>query len=241
MTPSRLRRVVTDERRAVARAPGSREDRQIRGRRSAPAETKRQNNGGAVALNGVLGVDSQDILNAPHIDFGTFQLFPDQNNYGTTGVENQDPSADFNTMLAQTNAFISSQAQSALAVGKPVIVTGFGLVTQDNLPAFVPFNSVQSNQQQNQGGQVAPLNAGISQAQVNTAYTTWLQTGFTNGVSGMSQYQWSAQNLVPDTGTLVQASAGGKLGQSPNDGYGISGADTSGVQTILTHASQTFI
>ena len=68
-----------------------------------------------MAFNGVLGVDSQDILNAPNIDFGTFQLFPDQNNYGTTGVENQDPSVDFNTMLAQTNAFISSQVQSALA------------------------------------------------------------------------------------------------------------------------------
>jgi len=68
-----------------------------------------------VAFNGVLSVDSQDILNAPHIDFGTFQLFPDQNNYGTTGVENQDPSVDFNTILAQTTAFITSQVQSALA------------------------------------------------------------------------------------------------------------------------------
>ena len=27
--------------------------------------------------NGAFGVDSQDILNAPDIDFGTFQLFPD--------------------------------------------------------------------------------------------------------------------------------------------------------------------
>jgi mannan endo-1,4-beta-mannosidase len=78
-------------------------------------EAKRQNNAGAVAFNGVLGVDSQDILNAPHIDFGTFQLFPDQNNYGTTGVENQAPSADFANMLAQTTAFINSQVQSALA------------------------------------------------------------------------------------------------------------------------------
>jgi len=227
----------------VARAPGTRENRQIRGRWSAPAETKRQNNGGAEALNGVLGVDSQDILNAPHIDFGTFQLFPDQNNYGTTGGENQEPSVDFNTMLTQTNAFIASQAQSALAVGKPVIVTGFGLVTQDNLPAFVPFNSVspvQSNQQQNQGGQVATLNAGVSQGQITTAYTTWLKTAFTNGVSGMSQYQWSEQHLVPGTGTLVEASPGGALGQSPNDGYGISGADTSGVGTILTQAAQNF-
>jgi hypothetical protein len=124
--------MVTDEQCAVARAPGTCENRQTHGRWSAPgmyhpiphrlhvkrvslAEAKRQNNGGAVAFNGVLGVDSQDILNAPHIDFGTFQLFPDQNNYGATGVENQDPSVDFNTMLAQTIAFITSQVQSSLA------------------------------------------------------------------------------------------------------------------------------
>jgi len=235
--------MVTDERRAVARAKGTRENRQIRGRWSAPVEAKRQTNSGGVAFNGVLGVDSQDILNAPHIDFGTFQLFPDQNNYGTTGVENQDPSVDFNTMLAQTTAFISSQVQSALAVGKPVIATAFGLVTQDNLPAFVPFDSVfpvQSPQQQNRRRQVATIATGVSQDQVNTAYTTWLQTGFTDGVSGMSQYQYSGQNLVPDPGTLVEASPGATVGQSPNDGYGIAGVDTSDVQTTLTDASQNF-
>jgi hypothetical protein len=32
---------------------------------------------------------------------------------------------------------------------------------------------------------------------------------------------------VPGTGTLVEASPGGALGQSPNDGYGISGYVTS--------------
>lgn len=26
-------------------------------------------------------------------------------------------------------------------VGKPVVLTGFGLVSQDNLPSFVPFNA----------------------------------------------------------------------------------------------------
>jgi len=105
--------MVTDERRAVA--PGTRENRQIRGHSLALAETKRQDSGSAVAFNGVLGVDSQDILNAPNIDFGTFQLFPDQNNYGANGGENQAPSVDFNTMLTQTTNFITSQAQSAQA------------------------------------------------------------------------------------------------------------------------------
>jgi mannan endo-1,4-beta-mannosidase len=234
--------MVTDERRAVA--PGTRENKQIRGHSLALAETKRQDSGSAVAFNGVLGVDSQDILNAPNIDFGTFQLFPDQNNYGANGGENQAPSVDFNTMLTQTTNFITSQAQSAQAVGKPVICTGFGLVTEGNLGNFVPFNSVflQSPQPQNPRRQVATLATGVSQGQINTAYTTWLQTGFMGGVSGMSQYQFSAQNLVPATGTLVQGSPGtsGALGQSPNDGYAIAGPDTSGVQTILTTAAQNF-
>lgn len=127
MTPSRLRQMVSDERRAVARAL-AREGRKIRGRWTAScmhssfyadgilsallATAKRQTNGGGPAFNGVFGVDSQDILNAPHIDFGTFQLFPDQNNYGTTGVESQAPSADFDNTLSQTNAWITSQADS---------------------------------------------------------------------------------------------------------------------------------
>jgi mannan endo-1,4-beta-mannosidase len=76
------------------------------------AAAKRQSNSGAPAFNGVFGVDSQDILNAPHIDFGTFQLFPDQNNYGVTGVDSPAPSADFNDMLSQTTNFINSQVDT---------------------------------------------------------------------------------------------------------------------------------
>jgi mannan endo-1,4-beta-mannosidase len=77
------------------------------------AVAKRETRGGGAAFNGVFGVDSQDILNAPHIDFGTFQLFPDQNNYATTGTVSQAPSADFDNMLSQTTAFINSQADTA--------------------------------------------------------------------------------------------------------------------------------
>lgn len=77
------------------------------------AGAKRQSDDGGLAFNGAFGVDSQDILNAPHIDFGTFQLFPDQNNYGTTGAEGQPPSTDFDTTLSQSFAWIRAQADSA--------------------------------------------------------------------------------------------------------------------------------
>ena len=61
-------------------------------------------------------MDSEDILNAPDIDFGTFQLFPDQVNYGTTGTADgvQSPSSSFNTTLNDTVSYISAHSQSAV-------------------------------------------------------------------------------------------------------------------------------
>jgi mannan endo-1,4-beta-mannosidase len=77
------------------------------------AKAKRQTSGGGVAFNGVFGVDSEDILNSPDIDIGTFQLFPDQISYSTTGTECETPSKDFDGTLDQTVAWIHKQAQSA--------------------------------------------------------------------------------------------------------------------------------
>ena len=73
---------------------------------------KRQTSITGSAFNGAFGVDSQDILNAPDIDFGTFQLFPDQTNYGFTGTEVQPPSADFNCTVDQTTTWIRAHAHS---------------------------------------------------------------------------------------------------------------------------------
>ena len=104
-------------------------------------------------------MDSQDILNAPDIDFGTFQMFPDQFNYGTTGTvtDVQAPSSNFNNTLNDTVAWIRAQIDSvhtwvfplltpdafnprsaSYSTGKPVVLSAFGLVTQDNLLHFVP-------------------------------------------------------------------------------------------------------
>jgi mannan endo-1,4-beta-mannosidase len=106
-------------------------------------------------------VDSQDILNAPDIDFGTFQMFPDQFNYGTTGTvaDVQAPSSNFDNTLNDTVAWIRAQIDSVhtwvfplltadaynlrsafCSTGKPVVLSAFGLVTQDNLLHFVPVN-----------------------------------------------------------------------------------------------------
>jgi mannan endo-1,4-beta-mannosidase len=106
-------------------------------------------------------VDSEDILNAPDIDFGTFQMFPDQFNYGTTRTvtDVQAPSSNFDNTLNDTVAWIRAQIDSGhtwvsplltadaskirsaiYSTGKPVVLSAFGLVTQDNLLNFVPVN-----------------------------------------------------------------------------------------------------
>ncbi|KAH9997282.1 glycoside hydrolase superfamily [Russula vinacea] len=221
---SRVLRMIALERRVMSRASG------------ANAEARKRSSNIGPAFNGAYGVDSEDILNAPDIDFGTFQLFPDQINYGITGTEVQAPSSDFNNTLNQTNTWIRAQADSSQTFGKPVVLAAFGLVTQDNLLQYVPVNSTcpAVKLQQNQKRQNSGTNGGVNQEQFNSAYTSWLQESFEGGLGG-----WSSQNLVPGNGTLVQASnANGTSGVSPNDGYAILGTEEAQVYQILGNATQ---
>ena len=85
---------------------------------------KRQS-GDLSAFNGAFGVDSQDILNAPDIDFGTFQLFPDSVNYGAKGTATdvQPPSGQFGKTVNDTVDWIKAQAQSAHTWVSPLLTT----------------------------------------------------------------------------------------------------------------------
>ncbi|KAG1801880.1 hypothetical protein EV424DRAFT_1351840 [Suillus variegatus] len=88
--------------------------------------------------DGSTGVDSQDILNIPNTGFSSFQVFPDQNMYAPN-----DPNlSPIQTKIQSSLTWIQQSAQSAAAVGKPVVLNVFGLVTQSNLNNFVPFNSL---------------------------------------------------------------------------------------------------
>jgi mannan endo-1,4-beta-mannosidase len=242
MTPSKLFEMIMKERRAAPRALDV--DKKIRGRWMAPSEAKRQNSGPGQAFNGNAGVDSDDIHRAPNVDFGTFHLTPDQNNYAPSRPRSGSR-RNFDDLLDQTVSWIQIQAESAQTIGKPIVLTSFGLVTQDNVQQFIPFNASSPPAKSPHGKQKRQnglAGQGVSQAQQNNAYSTWLQTGRDSGVSGMTEYQWSAQGL--QAGTFVQAPSGSGSGTvgtarpsgvSPNDGYGILGTD---VQQILSNASK---
>ncbi|KAA1471179.1 glycoside hydrolase [Dentipellis sp. KUC8613] len=250
MTKARLLRDIADKRRkARAAVPAEkREGVKIRGRWAAvlwPAgETKRQSSVGT-AFDGSQGVDSQDILNIPDIGFGSFQLFPDQNSYtlGTAGDDNsqgQITTQDtFNQTVQEGVNWIQQQAASAQAVGKPLALTGFGLVTQGNAQQFVPFNSSTPALGTAPSTRKPTLGVGITDTQRDSAYTAWLNAGIQAGVSGLLQYQWSSNGLATAPGTFVQGTtAGGTLGQSPNDGYATLGQDQNNEQGVLQTASQ---
>ncbi|KAF8582695.1 glycoside hydrolase family 5 protein [Ramaria rubella] len=188
------------------------------------------------ALDGSQGVDSQDILSIPDIGFSTFQLFPDQNTYAPL-----DPNLNaFNNTVQAGLTWIQQQVQAGQMAGKPVSVTGFGLVSQDNAPEFTPFNSSQPffpvNTTTTEPEIPAPtaLGVGVEEGQMPltdsqqvTAYQQWIQAMIDGEVAGITQYQWGQTNLTapteqpqaPAADTNTFSPALGQQSVSPNDGY----------------------
>jgi len=225
----------------------------IRGRWVAP-QTKRQSPfdvGTGPAFDGSSGVDSEDIINIPQIGFGTFQLFPDQNNYGP-----DDPNLSaFNNTVQTGLTWIQSHTELAQLFDKPVTLTGFGLVTQNNAPVFVPFNSTlapfgpdssSSSAAPTRRQAIQPF--GVTDAQRDDAYAQWLQAGLLGGLAGMTQYQWSQSNLTTGAGTAIEPTVTGTgvsatvtgTGDSPNDGYGLQGEGEADAEGVLSTSSQAF-
>ncbi|KAJ8589720.1 glycoside hydrolase [Rhizopogon salebrosus TDB-379] len=219
----------------------------IRGRWVSTA-TKRQESSSAGSMyDGSYGVDSQDISNIPDIGFSSFQLFPDQQSYGP-----DDPNvAPWQNTLQNGDQWITSQAQSAAAVGKPAALTGFGVVTQSNAPAFVPFNSTSAPFASENPN--SSTTYGVTTQQQSDTYTSWLNTGIAAGLNGIIQYQWGQSNLTAEPGTTVSptsttgeqstpSSAGetpspqDQTGETPNDGYTSNGSNN--VQQVLGSAVQ---
>ncbi|KAK7467163.1 hypothetical protein VKT23_004221 [Stygiomarasmius scandens] len=223
---------------------------QIRGRWVSTPTRRQADTGVGSAFDGSQGVDSEDIVSIPQIGFSTFQLFPDQNSYGAL-----DPSLpSFNQTVEIGNQWIQQHAQNGLRFGKPVALTGFGLVSNDNLPFFVPFNSsaapFANATTSSQGFGTAPQSSsqaiGVSNEQQVDAYNQWVNTGIVNGLQGMMQYQWGQSGLTTQPGTTIspnvnstsQSSNVDTTGISPNDGYSTQGVGTSSVQGVLQSASQ---
>ncbi|KAL5511862.1 hypothetical protein ACEPAH_5080 [Sanghuangporus vaninii] len=214
------------------------------------------------AFDGSSGVDSQDILNIPTIGFGSFQLFPDQNNYTVAGPDPNLPA--FNNTVEEGNAWIKLQAELAQQVGKPAVLTAFGLISQNNLPFFVPFNSTNApfnatttgnitstssaKVKRQDSGTANAASIGVSDDQLTDAYSSWLQTAASVQLGGALQYQWGQGGLSSNNGSTVSQNDNTSTvsanddtsGVSPNDGYQSAPTGNDGVQGILSDLTAIF-
>ncbi|GLB34960.1 putative glycosyl hydrolase 5 (cellulase A) family protein [Lyophyllum shimeji] len=219
----------------------------IRGRWTA-SQTKRQSDlGTGSAFDGAHGVDSEDIINIPQIGFGSFQLFPDQFDYSSGALDTSLP--PFNQTLQIGLDWIRRHAEAGQLFGKPVSLTGFGLVTRDNAPFFVPFNTTIAPFGPDQA---PPANVtqpfGVTDEQRDEAYRQWIQAGILGGLQGIIQYQWSQSNLTSLQGSAIspvptesgQTPLTDTSGMSPNDGYGILGQGQTDALQSISVASQGF-
>ncbi|KAG1813480.1 glycoside hydrolase family 5 protein [Suillus variegatus] len=201
--------------------------------------------------DGSTGVDSQDILNIPNIGFGSFQVFPDQNSYAP-----DDPNlSPVQNKIQSSLTWIQQSAQSAAAVGKPVVLNGFGLVTQSNLNDFVPFNLTYAPYASDTAVVTARSGFAGSKRQSSSSdyaddsdqesgYSSFLQMGNSAGLAGVMQYQWGSTGVTQTSSTIQldeldttnSPASGATLVASPNDGYSI--ANNPAIQQILQQGAQ---
>ncbi|TFK71633.1 glycoside hydrolase [Pluteus cervinus] len=164
------------------------------------------------ALDGSFGIDTEDILAIPCIDFGSFQLFPDQADYGTFT-----PQTSFLiNSIATGSEWIGSHVATGTSLGKPVSLLAYGLVLKDNFSQFVPVNASTSSTNFLHGS-----TGGVSADEGNYAQVAWATSGFNGAIGGLLNYQWTQEGLSGASALSRRQTnttqASGRT--SPNDGY----------------------
>ncbi|KAF8656160.1 hypothetical protein AX16_002729 [Volvariella volvacea WC 439] len=174
---------------------------------------ERQSTGLGPPFNGYHGVDNEAINDIPQIDASTVSLFPDQEEYGP-----RDPSqSNFQNNLQGGLNWIQSHTTSAAERGKPVAMTGAGLVTQDNAGSFVGFNRSSSATIPGGARLFARAPEGVTNEERNIAYAQWFNAS--TGLNGALLYQYSQAGLTAAEGTSFPPIPGTNIAQAPNDGY----------------------
>jgi len=136
------------------------------------------------AFDGSFGVDTEDILNIPCIDFGSFQFFPDQFSYFPDQTSNFTINA-----IAQGNRWVSMHSASATLLGKPTVFTAFDLVPKETWPFFVPFDQSALTP----GG--PPGSGGVPDIQHDYSLTSWGISSLTGNVGGALEFHWLTGGL----------------------------------------------
>ncbi|KAG0697358.1 glycoside hydrolase superfamily [Suillus ampliporus] len=159
--------------------------------------------------------------------FGSYQVFPDQNLYAP-----DDPNlSPVQNKTDSSLTWIQQSAQSAAAVGKPVVLNAFGLATQSNLNDFVPFILTYAHYASDTAVTDVTARSGFA-------------VGNSAGLAGVMQYQWSSTGITQTSSTIQldeldttnSPAPGATTVASPNDGYSI--ANNPAIQQVLRQGAQ---
>jgi len=149
----------------------------------APSTLKLHDSPKGPAFDGSFGVDTEDIISVPSIDFGSFQLFPNEVQYfsGRSTV-------DFAIKAAlQGGGWIKRHSETANISGKPEALTAFGIVTKDHWPFFVPVNSTQ---------RLRDVDCrGVDEWQQNYVFVAWASVAVQGDIGGALEYLWLERGL----------------------------------------------
>jgi len=170
----------------------------------APSSPENETSPGGPTFDGSFGVDTEDIISVPSIDFGSFQLFPDQMQYF--------PGNTSHFALASTSQgsqWITAHSTTATTFKKPVALTAFAIVTKDNWSSFVPFNS---------SARMPPGSpcGGVANSEQDYAFISWSGAALSGNVGGTLEYQWQQKGLS-DVLTVMRKRQTTGAG-SPQDG-----------------------
>jgi len=164
------------------------------------------------SFDGSYGVDTEDIMSIPSIDFGSFQLFPDQVTYFP------DPQPNFAIKaIVDGGKWVATHSNTARLLGKPEVLTAMTLLAKEQWSSFIPFNSSSR----------VPDNTpcrGVEPFQRDYAFTSWAGTSLSGAVDGVLEFFWLQQGLTSH-GTTFQRRA---LTDSPVPAYHSGPASASG-------------
>ncbi|KAF8961626.1 glycoside hydrolase family 5 protein [Flammula alnicola] len=152
------------------------------------------------SFDGSYGVDTEDILASPCVDFGSFQLFPDQVDY----FPETNPSSAVKA-IGDGGKWTAVHSNTATLLRKPEVLTAMAIITKDHWKFFVPFNGTSRSLTL----YLAVRKRGVEAFQQTYAFTSW------SGASLNGMSTWVQAGLTSHGTTHKR-----DLTQSPNDGSG---------------------
>jgi len=140
------------------------------------------------AFDGSFGVDTEDIISIPTIDFGSFQYFPDEICYFKDTPANRTTAE-----IASGSHWVIRHSDTATRFGKPEVLTGFGVVLDSELDSFIPVNQIAPTP----GGPPGVL--GFTVAQRDFSLASFVTVSYNALIGGMVEFK-----MVPPTLKIVK-------------------------------------